>query len=115
MKISTNLLLVCLSLLPAHAVQAGEWRYDTSAAVQSDAAETDTTSSGKQTITVASASKKDVGPVPANNMTMEAVRAQFGPPSNEADPVGEPPINRWYYHDYTVYFEYDRVVISVIN
>ena len=52
---------------------------------------------------------------PVNYMTMAAVSAKFGEPENQAPPVGQPPITRWYYPRYTVYFEHDRVIISVFN
>lgn len=54
-------------------------------------------------------------PVPGNNMTMAAVSTRFGDPENEAPAVGKPPIRRWYYPGYTVYFEHDRVIISVLD
>ena len=53
------------------------------------------------------------GPVPTNNMTQQTVRERFGEPQRQQDPVGEPPIGRWHYPDYVVYFERDRVIISV--
>ena len=57
------------------------------------------------------------GPAPAdaptNNMTMDEVRAAKGDPDSMFEPVGEPPITRWQYPDYVVYFEHDRVIIAV--
>jgi hypothetical protein len=29
--------------------------------------------------------------------------------------VGDPPISRWVYDHFTVYFEYDKVLHSVVN
>jgi len=57
---------------------------------------------------------------PARGMTMAQVEARFGAPSNKADPRGgdtklHPVINRWVYPEYTVYFERDRVISSVMN
>ena len=57
----------------------------------------------------------DTGISPANFMTMAAVVNKFGEPDNRAPEVGKPPIARWYYSSYTVYFEYERVIISVFN
>ncbi len=42
---------------------------------------------------------------PTRGMTQDAVRAKFGAPSRQVAPVGNPPISRWIYDDFTVYFE----------
>jgi len=52
---------------------------------------------------------------PASGMSMDQVRAQYGDPQSIIDPVGDPPITRWVYPAFTVYFEYDRVIHAVIN
>lgn len=109
------LLITCLFLLPMHSAVAGEWRYVNPATSESVASETVAMGADAQTTRQPAKSKRDVGPVPINNMTMDVVRTQFGQPNSEATPVGEPPINRWYYETYTVYFEVDRVIISVVN
>jgi hypothetical protein len=46
---------------------------------------------------------------------MSRVRAQFGEPASIVDPVGDPPITRWVYPSYTVYFEYDQVLDTVVH
>jgi hypothetical protein len=46
---------------------------------------------------------------------MEQVRPRFGEPREELAPVGEPPIGRWIYPAYTVYFENDLVLTSVVH
>jgi len=51
---------------------------------------------------------------PARGSTMESVRAKFGAPSQEAPAVGRPPITRWEYPGYVVFFENDRVLHTVI-
>lgn len=51
--------------------------------------------------------------VPPRGMTMKKVRKWFGDPVKKYPPVGKPPITRWEYPDYIVYFEYDRVITSV--
>ncbi len=53
--------------------------------------------------------------MPRNNMSMSAVRDKFGKPQDEVPAVGEPPISRWRYSAYTVYFERDRVIVAVSN
>lgn len=115
MKYSTPLLIICTLLIPTYPVVAGEWRYDNAAATESTVPEATDTQPEAQPTSVAYAPSTAVTTVPNNNMTMQTVRAQFGQPNSEAAPIGEPPINRWFYDDYTVYFEFDRVIISVIN
>ena len=52
---------------------------------------------------------------PRNGLSMAQVRQQFGDPAQEVPAVGEPPISRWEYDSYTVYFEHDLVLHSVIQ
>lgn len=52
---------------------------------------------------------------PSRGMTMSTVRAQFGNPMDARPAVGRPPITRWVYDDFTVYFEHQYVIHSVIN
>ena len=52
---------------------------------------------------------------PRNGLSMAQVRQQFGEPAQEVPAVGEPPISRWEYTGYTVYFENDLVLHSVIQ
>jgi hypothetical protein len=52
--------------------------------------------------------------IPARGATMEGVKAKFGAPSQEGQAVGTPPITRWEYPGYVVYFENDRVLHTVI-
>ena len=52
---------------------------------------------------------------PRNGLSMAQVRQQFGVPAQEVPAVGEPPISRWEYSGYTVYFENDLVLHSVIQ
>ncbi|MGN8157156.1 hypothetical protein ACS8YF_00605 [Salinisphaera sp. SWV1] len=54
------------------------------------------------------------GDLPHRGQTMAAVRARFGPPRSRRGPVGRPPITRWNYHRYHVYFEDNRVIHTVI-
>lgn len=53
--------------------------------------------------------------VPARGATMASVRTRFGEPTTTKAAVGEPPISRWMYPAYTVYFEYDRVISVVLH
>lgn len=52
---------------------------------------------------------------PANGMTRRAVEKRFGQPERRHAPVGDPPITRWDYPQFSVYFEYDRVITSVLK
>jgi len=53
--------------------------------------------------------------MPTNGMTMGMVEKRFGEPQKKYPPVGDPPITRWEYPGYIVYFEYDRVITSVLK
>jgi hypothetical protein len=53
--------------------------------------------------------------VPKNGLTQAEVRARFGDPAATHAPVGDPPITRWDYDGWSVYFEYDRVLFSVLQ
>ena len=53
------------------------------------------------------------GPLPPHGMLMPRVRAGWGEPSLVHDAVGQPPITRWDYADFSVYFEHDHVVHAV--
>ena len=52
---------------------------------------------------------------PQHGQTMDTVRNQFGEPSNARAAVGDPPITRWVYNGFTVYFEHDRVIHAVVH
>ena len=110
-----KLLVACILMLSIHSALAGQWSYVNPATEETVAPEKVAMQSTLQIAAQPAKSKRDVGPVPANNVSMDVVRAKFGQPNSEAAPVGQPPINRWYYDQYTVYFEFDRVIISVVN
>ena len=50
---------------------------------------------------------------PARGMTMSTVESRFGAPANKHPTVGQPPITRWDYPGFSVFFEKDRVIHSV--
>ena len=50
---------------------------------------------------------------PARGLTMTAVEAKFGAPQTRHDAVGTPPITRWDYAGFSVFFEKDRVIDAV--
>ena len=51
---------------------------------------------------------------PARGMTMDQVSTKFGAPATKVPAVGKPPISRWEYPGFVVYFEADRVIHSVV-
>jgi hypothetical protein len=51
--------------------------------------------------------------IPTNGMSRQAVLERYGLADDEHEPVGKPPIQRWDYREFSVYFENDRVVNSV--
>lgn len=53
--------------------------------------------------------------VPANGTTTAEVRARFGEPVKVYAAVGDPPIARWEYDRWSVYFEYDLVLFTVLH
>lgn len=53
--------------------------------------------------------------MPSRGSTKQTVRDKLGSPERVVGPVGEPPITRWVYDDFTVYFEHDRVLHSVAS
>lgn len=52
--------------------------------------------------------------VPANGQDKATVETLFGSPTKRHDAVGEPPITRWDYDGYSVYFEHDLVLYTVL-
>lgn len=52
---------------------------------------------------------------PARGITMNKVEAQFGTPTERHPAVGNPPITRWDYPSFSVFFERDHVIHSVLR
>lgn len=50
---------------------------------------------------------------PARGASMQAVEAKFGAPAQRHSAVGQPPITRWDYPGFSVFFEYEHVVHAV--
>ena len=61
----------------------------------------------------AAASAFDMTGRPSRGMTQASVESTFGAPQQTDDAVGDPPISKWHYKDFIVYFEYDRVIHAV--
>jgi hypothetical protein len=51
---------------------------------------------------------------PTRGMTMDEVATKFGAPVTKVPAVGKPPISRWEYPGFVVYFELDHVIHSVV-
>ncbi len=51
---------------------------------------------------------------PTQGMTMDEVEQKFGMPEQKFSAVGEPPIIRWQYADFVVFFEHSFVIHSVV-
>ncbi len=52
---------------------------------------------------------------PVRGMTKHQVESRFGSPMAIKGPVGEPAIYRWDYPDYSVFFEHNYVLHSVVT
>jgi hypothetical protein len=55
------------------------------------------------------------GVAPARGMTMSQVASKFGDPVSKVPAIGNPPISRWEYPGFVVYFERDHVIHSVVS
>lgn len=52
---------------------------------------------------------------PKRGTSQSGVTARFGEPKQRVAAVGQPPITRWVYDSFTVYFEGDKVIHAVVN
>lgn len=59
--------------------------------------------------------KESDGIAPSRGMTMSQVASKFGDPVTKVPAVGNPPISRWEYPGFVVYFERDHVIHSVVS
>lgn len=50
---------------------------------------------------------------PRRGMGKDQVQQRYGEPADRIPAVGEPPISRWDYADYSVYFEGEHVLHAV--
>ena len=50
---------------------------------------------------------------PSLGMSKAMVEKHFGAPRERMAPRGQPPISRWVYDNFVVYFEFDTVIHSV--
>lgn len=52
---------------------------------------------------------------PQRGASMTAVEAKFGAPANKSSAVGNPPITKWFYPNFVVVFEHDKVLHAVVT
>ena len=53
--------------------------------------------------------------LPGRGMSMEMVQNRFGEALEKYSAVGDPPITKWTYKNFTVYFESEFVIHAVVN
>jgi len=68
-----------------------------------------------ETLLVQRVERAKASALPRQGATMAEVEAQYGAATSKRDAVGKPPISRWVYPAFTVYFESDRVINAVVN
>jgi hypothetical protein len=51
---------------------------------------------------------------PTQGMSMQTVERHYGPALSKSAAVGEPPITRWVYKNFVVFFEHNLVIHSVV-
>ena len=51
---------------------------------------------------------------PQRGSSMTAVEQKFGAPANKSSAVGNPPITKWFYPNFVVVFENDKVLHAVV-
>lgn len=67
------------------------------------------------TLLIKSAFEKPEEQRPTRGQSMDKVSSVFGEPLAITGPVGDPPITTWDYEEFSVYFEYDKVLHSVLQ
>jgi len=68
-----------------------------------------------QTVNTAGATAGSADGRPTRGMTQASVESKYGSPVSTVAPVGDPPITRWEYSDFVVFFEYDKVIHAVVK
>lgn len=53
--------------------------------------------------------------MPDKGMTMASVEQRYGAPAGRRAAIGSPPITRWEYPGFVVFFEYRHVVHAVVK
>jgi hypothetical protein len=53
--------------------------------------------------------------LPGNGQSKAVIESTYGAPTHKHAAVGDPPITRWDYDSFSVYFEYDLVLSTVLH
>lgn len=72
------------------------------------------TLAGAQTLDVPAGDATARPATPARGSSMATVESRFGPPATRHSAVGQPPITRWDYPQFSVFFEHDKVIHAVL-
>jgi len=64
-------------------------------------------------VAVAASAAADPAAPPERGVRMQAVQAAYGEPAERHETIGNPPISRWDYPGFIVFFENDRVIHAV--
>ncbi len=67
-----------------------------------------------ETLSMETGNPAATGGQPNRGSTMSAVQGRFGEPTQRHATIGDPPITRWDYPQFSVYFEHDRVLHAVL-
>ncbi len=67
-----------------------------------------------ETLSTETGNPAQASDTPNRGSSMATVQSRFGEPVNRHATVGNPPITRWDYPQFAVYFEHDRVLHSVL-
>jgi hypothetical protein len=67
-----------------------------------------------ETLDTATADPAAANDRPDRGSSMATVEGRYGEPASRHAAVGDPPITRWDYPQFSVYFEHERVLHAVI-
>ena len=67
------------------------------------------------TLLIERVQRSDSAAMPNRGSTMDTVRSQYGEPEKAYPAVGQPPITRWEYPAFSVYFEHSHVIDTVMR
>lgn len=67
------------------------------------------------TLLVERTDQAQISAVPKRGASMNQVSSQYGAPETKHAAVGKPPITRWDYPAFSVYFEYTHVIDAVLK
>lgn len=69
----------------------------------------------RESVTIEKPAPAPAFTLPKRGTLMADVEREFGKPARAVAAVGTPPITRWEYQHFTIYFERDRVLHAVSN